>query len=49
MIARRSWESTSVRVCEENGDNVIVNTDLKNRNGILMMIVGILSRYATSG
>jgi hypothetical protein len=23
MIARRSWESTSVRVREENGDNVI--------------------------
>jgi hypothetical protein len=23
MIARRSWESTSVREREENGDNVI--------------------------
>jgi hypothetical protein len=23
MIVRGSWESTSVRVCEENGDNVI--------------------------
>jgi len=45
IVHSRSWESASIKICDEIGANVI---KIKNRNVVLTIIVGTLSRYTTS-